>query len=65
MDSEQSEIQGTQIYHQLFALLSKAGMNARKRISNSSEVYGEIPLADRKVYVDVDGSQLLCAKDSR
>ena len=47
MDSVQSEIQGTQLYHQLSALLSKAGMHARKWLSNSSKVLGEIPLEDR------------------
>ena len=62
MDSVQFEIQGTQLYHQLSALLSKAGMHARKWLSNSSKVLGEIPLEDRKAEVDLDRSQLPCAK---
>ena len=62
MDSVQSEIQGTQLYHQLSALLMKAGMDARKWLSNSSKVLGKIPLEDRKAEVDLDRSQLPCAK---
>ena len=62
MDSVQSELQGTQLYHQLSALLLKAGMHARKWFSNSSKVLGEIPLEDRKAEVDLDRSQLPCAK---
>ena len=62
MGSVRSERQGTQLYHQLSALLSKAGMHARKWLSNSSEVLGEIPLEDMKAEVDLEHSQLLCAK---
>ena len=62
MDSVQSETQGTQLYHQLSALLSKAGMHARKWLSNSSKILVEIPLEDRKAEVDLDRSQLPCAK---
>ena len=59
----QSEIQGPQLYHHLSALLSKAGMHARKWLSNSSKVLGKIPLEDRKTEVDLDCSQLPCAKN--
>ena len=62
MDSVHSEIQGIQLYHQLSVLLSKAGMHARKWLWNSSTVLGEIPLEDRKAEVDLDRSQLSCAK---
>ena len=58
MDSIQSAVQENQLYHQLSALLSKAGMNAQKWLSNSSEVQGEIPLEDWKAEVDLDRSQL-------
>ena len=62
MDSVGSAIQGIQLYQQLSALLSKAGMHARKWLSNSSEILGKIPLEDRKAEVDLDRSQLPCAK---
>ena len=62
MDSIQSAVQGIQLYHQLSALLSKAGMHARKWLSNSSEVLGEIPLEDRKAEVNLNRSQLPCSK---
>ena len=54
MDSIQSAVQGMQLYHQLSALLSKAGMHARKWLSNSSEVRGEITLEDPNADVDLD-----------
>ena len=62
MDSVGSSIHGIQLYQQLSALLSKAGMHARKWLSNSSEVLGNIPTEDRKAEVDLDRSQLPCAK---
>ena len=65
MDSIQSAVQGIQLYHQLSALRSKAGMHARKWLSNSSEVLGKIPLGDRKAEVELDHSQLTCAKTLR
>ena len=37
-------------------------MHARKWLSNSSKVLGGIPLEDRKAEVDLDRSQLPCAK---
>ena len=46
MDSVHTEEQGMELYHQLSDLLSKAGMHARKWLSNSSSILAEIPLAD-------------------
>ena len=62
MDSVHTEEQGIQLYHQLSDLLSKAGMHARKWLSNSSSVLAEIPLEVRKAEVDLDRSQLPCTK---
>ena len=62
MDSIHTEEQGMELYHQLFDLLSTAGMHARKWLSNSSSVLAEIPLEDRKAEVDLDHSQLPCTK---
>ena len=62
MDSVHTEEQGTELYHQLSVLLSKAGMHARKWFSNSSKVLAKIPLKDQKAEVDLDRSQLPCAK---
>ena len=62
MDSVHTEEQGMELYHQLSDLLSKAGMPARKWLSNSSSVLAEIPLEDRKAEVDLDRSQLPCTK---
>ena len=39
-----------------------AEMHARKWLSNSSSVLAEIPIEDRKAEVDLDRSQLPCAK---
>ena len=58
----QSAVQGIHLYHQLSSLLSKARMHAGKWLSNSSEVLGKIPLEDPKAEVDLDCSQLGCAK---
>ena len=57
MDSVHSEEQGIELHHQLSVLLSKAGMHARKLLSNSSSVLSEIPLEDRKAEVDLDRSR--------
>ena len=58
MDSVHTEEQGMELYHQLYDLLSKAGMHAWKWLSNSSSILAEIPLEDRKAEVDFDRSQL-------
>ena len=62
MDSVHTEEQGRILYYQLSDLLSKAGMHARKWLSNKPSVLSEIPLADRKAEVDLNRSQLLCTK---
>ena len=62
MDSVQTEEQGRVLYNQLSKLLSKAGMHARKWLSNSPSVLADIPVEDRKAEVDLDSSQLPCTK---
>ena len=62
MDIVHTEEQGIELFHQLSDFLSKAGMHARKWLSNSSSVLAEIPLEDRKAEVDLDRSQLPCTK---
>ena len=62
MDSTLSEEKAIELYTQLSLLLTKAGMHARKWMSNSSTVLSEIPVEDRKAEVDLDRDQLPCAK---
>ena len=62
MDCVQDEKQGIRLYRQLSCLLSKAGMHARKWLSNSPTVLSEVPIQDRKSEVDLDRDQLPCAK---
>ena len=62
MDSVQTEEQGRVLYNQLSKLLSKAGMHARKWLSNSPSVLADIQVEDRKAEVDLDRSQLPCTK---
>ena len=62
MDSAGDEDQAIYLYKQLSSLLTKAGMHARKWLSNSAKVLSEIPVEDRKAEVDIDRDQLPCAK---
>lgn len=62
MDSVLNDELGIELYNQLSRMLSKAGMHARKWLSNSPSVLAQIPLQDRKAEVDLDRDQLPCAK---
>ena len=62
MDSVPDEKRGIKLYTQLFYVLTKAGMHARKWLSSSSKVLSEIPIQDRKSKVDLDRDYLPCAK---
>lgn len=62
MDSVLNEEQGIELYKQLSQLWSKAGMHARKWLSNSKRVLMEIPQQDRKSEVDLDSGHLPSAK---
>ena len=62
MDSISSEEQGIELHRQLSLLLTKAGMHARKWLSNSSKVLSEIRIQDRKFEVDLDREGLPSTK---
>ena len=62
MDSVQDEGKGIQLYHQLAALWNKAGMHARKWLSNSPEVLSAIPVEDRASEIDLDSGELPTVK---
>ena len=62
MDSISSEEQGIELHRQLSLLLTKAGMHARKWLSNSSKVLSEIRIQDRKFEVDQDREGLPSTK---
>ena len=58
MDSLGTEQQGMTLYSELSTLLTKAGMHARKWLSNYPQVLKGIPLQDRKLEVDLDNDPL-------
>ena len=62
MDSVLDEEKGLELHRQLSLLLSKAGMHARKWLSNSQNVLREIPVQDRKAEVDLDREYMPCTK---
>ena len=62
MDSTLSDENAIELYKQLSRLLTKAGMHARKWLSNSSTLLSVIPQNDRKAEVDLDRGQLPSAK---
>ena len=62
MDSTLSDENAIELYKQLSRLLTKAGMHARKWLSNSSTLLSSIPQNDRKAEVDLDRGQLPSAK---
>ncbi|XP_078364043.1 uncharacterized protein LOC144648318 [Oculina patagonica] len=53
MDSVSDDSQGIELYKQLDELWSKAGMHARKWLSNSPKVLEKIPIEDRASEVDI------------
>ena len=58
MDSVQDETSGIELYRQLSTLWEKAGMHARKWLSNSAAVLEKIPEEDRSLEVDLDKGNL-------
>ena len=62
MDSVQDVQKGIQLYHELAALWNKAGMHARKWLSNSPEVLSVIPEEDRASEIDLDNGELPTVK---
>ena len=58
MDSVLDDSQGIELYKQLDELWSKAGMHARKWLSNSSQVLEKIPINARASEVDINKDTL-------
>ena len=53
LDSVEGEAKEIELYHQLSELWAKAGMHARKWVSNSDEVMAIIPEEDRAAEVNI------------
>ena len=53
LDSVEDDEKGIELYHQLSALGAKAGMHARKWVSNSEKVMAVIPEADQATEVNI------------
>ena len=62
MDSTPDDQKGIELYRQLSTLWGKAGMHARKWISNSEKVLEEIPVEDRAAEIDLDKGYLPSVK---
>ena len=58
MDSMSDDSQGIELYKQLEELWNKAGMHARKWMSNSTKVLEKIPIEDRASEVDINEDPL-------
>ena len=53
LDSVENDDMGVNLYHQLKALWEKAGMHARKWVSNSERVIAATPIEDRATEVNI------------
>lgn len=62
MDSVQDYKTGIAVYHQLSELWKRAGMNARKWLSNSQNVLECIPPEDRAQEADLNSQGLPTTK---
>ena len=62
MDSVIDESTACELYRQLSELWKKAGMDARKWMSNSAMVLSKIPSEDRSTKIDLDDGQLPSVK---
>ena len=62
MDSMSDDSQGIELYRQLEELWNKAGMHARKWLSNSIKVLEKIPIEDRASEVDINEDPLPMVK---
>ena len=58
MNSVPDDSSGVELYKQLSGLWGKAGMHARKWLSNSEEVLKGIPSEDRALEVDLERGNL-------
>ena len=57
-----TEEKGIDVYHQLNAICDKAGMHARKWLSNSEIVLQEIPVEDGAAEVNLEAGSLPATK---
>ena len=57
LDSVEEDEKGIELYHQLKSLWAKAGMHARKWVSNSAKVMAVIPEEDRATEVNIRDSK--------
>ena len=62
MDSVPDEKTGKELYQKLSKLWEKAGMHARKWVSNSEKVLEEIPIKDRASEIDLATEDLPSVK---
>ena len=62
MDSVPEAEDGIELYNQLTGLWKKAGMQARKWLSNSSKVLAVIPVEDRASEIDLKNGELPTVK---
>ena len=58
MDSVTDDIQGLELYRQLSELWGRAGMHARKWLSNSTTVLNSIPIKDRSSEIILENNPL-------
>ena len=62
MDSVMTEEKGIELYNQLNQVWEKAGMHARKWLSNSEKVLQGVPVEDRASEVDLESGHLPATK---
>ena len=62
MDSVKSDQEGIKLYHELMALWGKAGMHARKWLSNSEKVLQKIKPENRARMVDLSNDEIPSVK---
>ena len=62
MDSVMTEAKGIELYNELNAVWDRAGMHARKWLSNSETVLHRIPVEDRASEVDLEAGDLPSTK---
>ena len=62
IDSVETDESGVELYHQLRALWAKAGMYARKWVSNSEKVMAEIPIEDQAEQLTIADNKDLVVK---
>ena len=62
MDSVKSDQEGIKLYHKLMALWGKAGMHARKWLSNSEKLLQNIKPENRAKMIDLGNDEIPSVK---